>query len=114
FKYANFFLDNANGALGYFDQSTRLYLKHVHLPIGISFFTFEAIAYLVDVRRGLTPAQRDPIRFGLFMTLFPHLIAGPVVRYRDLAAALEKCQVNFDQFAAGIRRFIVGLAKKVL
>jgi alginate O-acetyltransferase complex protein AlgI len=86
----------------------------VHLPIGISFFTFEAIAYLVDVRRGLTPAQRDPIKFGLFMTLFPHLIAGPVVRYRDLADALERCEVKFDQFASGIRRFIVGLAKKVL
>jgi len=114
FKYANFIVDNVNAALGHFDMSPMLYLKPVHLPIGISFFTFEAIAYLVDVRRGLTQAQRDPIRFGLFMTLFPHLIAGPIVRYRDLAAALERCEVNFDQFAAGVRRFIVGLAKKVL
>ncbi len=114
FKYANFFVDNVNGLLEKFNYYPILHLKPVHLPIGISFFTFEAIAYLVDVRRGLTQAQRDPIRFGLFMTLFPHLIAGPVVRYRDLAAALERCEVNFEQFASGVRRFVVGLAKKVL
>src|SRR5262245_46962456 len=114
FQSANFFVDNANVALELVGYSPKLYLKPVHLPIGISFFTFEAIAYLVDVRRGLTQAQRDPIRFGLFMTLFPHLIAGPVVRYRDLAEALERCEVRFDQFVSGVRRFIVGLAKKVL
>ena len=68
FKYTNFFVDNVNSVLSYFDESTQLYVKHVHLPIGISFFTFEAIAYLVDVRRGLTRAQRDPIKFGLFAT----------------------------------------------
>lgn len=109
FKYANFVVANLNTVL-----PQALIWKPIHLPIGISFFTFEAIAYLVDIRRGETRAERNPIDFGLFMSLFPHLIAGPVVRYRDLAAAIAGRAVTTAGFAAGIRRFIIGLAKKVL
>jgi len=112
-KYANFLADNLNVVLTSFDvPSVRL--KPVHLPIGISFFTFEALAYLIDIRRGQTTAARNPINFGLFMTFFPHLIAGPVVRYRDLATAIESRSASRAQVASGIRRFILGLAKKML
>jgi alginate O-acetyltransferase complex protein AlgI len=113
FKYANFLVSNVNEFL----QGPGLEPMHwrpVHLPIGISFFTFEAIAYLIDIRRGQTTAQRNIVNFGLFMTLFPHLIAGPVVRYRDLANAIEGRSIQSDRFASGIRRFLIGLAKKVL
>ncbi|HEV3144793.1 MAG TPA: MBOAT family O-acyltransferase [Gemmataceae bacterium] len=112
-KYASFLADNLNVLLVWFGAAP-VRLKPVHLPIGISFFTFEALAYLIDIRRGKTAAARNPINFGLFMTLFPHLIAGPVVRYRDLAAALERRTVSREQAASGIRRFILGLAKKML
>jgi len=109
FKYT-YFIATSIGSL----LALPVSIEPIHLPIGISFFTFEAIAYLIDVRRGVTGAQRDPVKFGLFMTLFPHLIAGPVVRYRDLEAALERRDASREQFAAGVRRFIIGLAKKVL
>jgi alginate O-acetyltransferase complex protein AlgI len=113
FKYANFVFFNLNELLA--NLAIRpVHWRPVHLPIGISFFTFEAIAYLIDIRRGHTTAQRNIINFGLFMTLFPHLIAGPVVRYRDLAAAIEGRTASTSQFASGIRRFLIGLAKKVL
>jgi alginate O-acetyltransferase complex protein AlgI len=109
YKYANFFIANLNTIL-----PQPIVHKPIHLPIGISFFTFEAIAYLVDIRRRDTTAQRNPANFGLFMTLFPHLIAGPVVRYRDLAAAIANRTLTSALFASGVRRFVVGLAKKVL
>jgi alginate O-acetyltransferase complex protein AlgI len=113
FKYANFAAANFNALLLAIDLPT-IAIKTVHLPIGVSFFTFEAIAYLVDVHRGNTSAQRNVADFGLFMTFFPHLIAGPVVRYRDLAAAIAARTVTRDGFASGVRRFIIGLAKKAL
>jgi alginate O-acetyltransferase complex protein AlgI len=112
-KYASFLADNLNVIFHGFALGP-VRLRPAHLPIGISFFTFEALAYLIDIRRGKTPAARNPINFGLFMTLFPHLIAGPVVRYSDLAAALESRGVCREQVARGIRRFILGLAKKML
>jgi alginate O-acetyltransferase complex protein AlgI len=112
-KYANFLADNLNSVLAA-AALAPVRLRPIHLPIGISFFTFEALAYLIDIRRGKTAAARNPINFGLFMTLFPHLIAGPVVRYSDLAAALESRAVCREQVATGIRRFILGLAKKML
>jgi alginate O-acetyltransferase complex protein AlgI len=85
-----------------------------HLPIGVSFFTFQAISYLVDVYRREVPAERSFLRFGLYVFLFPHLIAGPIVRYADLAASLATRTHSVDQFADGVRRFTFGLAKKVL
>ncbi len=86
----------------------------VHLPIGVSFFTFQAISYAVDVYRRDVPAERSFLRFGLYVFLFPHLIAGPIVRYADLAASLATRDHTLDRFADGVRRFTTGLAKKVL
>jgi alginate O-acetyltransferase complex protein AlgI len=85
-----------------------------HLPIGVSFFTFQAISYVVDVYRRDVPAERSFLRFGLYVFLFPHLIAGPIVRYADLAASLATRDHSVAQFADGVRRFTTGLAKKML
>jgi alginate O-acetyltransferase complex protein AlgI len=113
FKYANFLVDNlsvASTALG----GPSLELDPVHLPIGISFFTFQAISFLVDVYRGDAEAQRDPLTFGLFIALFPQLIAGPIVRYQEIAAQLTERTLSRSGFANGVERFVIGLAKKVL
>jgi alginate O-acetyltransferase complex protein AlgI len=113
FKYANFFVENVNALLGV-AGSAGLDLPRVLLPIGISFFTFHAISYVVDVYRGDATAQKSPVHAALYLLLFPQLIAGPIIRYRDIADQLARRLVSIDDFAYGIRRFIVGLAKKVL
>jgi alginate O-acetyltransferase complex protein AlgI len=113
FKYANFLVDNLN--LGLAALSFRpIHLAPVHLPLGISFFTFQALSYVVDVYRRDVRAQRSLLDFALYKTLFPQLIAGPIVRYRDVASELTERTVAFEAFAEGIRRFILGLAKKML
>ncbi|HEV3141305.1 MAG TPA: MBOAT family O-acyltransferase, partial [Vicinamibacterales bacterium] len=112
-KYANFFADNVNTlflALGV----RPLVVPRVLLPIGISFFTFHAISYVVDVYRRDAVAQKSPVHAALYMLLFPQLIAGPIIRYREIADQLARRLVTLDTFAYGVRRFIVGLAKKVL
>jgi alginate O-acetyltransferase complex protein AlgI len=86
----------------------------VLLPIGISFFTFHAISYVVDVYRRDATAQKSPVHAALYLLLFPQLIAGPIIRYRDLADQLARRMVTLEDFAEGVRRFVVGLAKKVL
>ena len=86
----------------------------IHLPIGISFFTFQALSYVVDVYRGEGEAQRNPFTFGVYISLFPQLIAGPIVRYKDVAAQLVNRTVDVQGFAWGVRRFLVGLGKKML
>ena len=88
-------------------------LAPVHLPLGISFFTFHAISYVVDIHRHKTRGAR-PLDFALYMTLFPHSIAGPIVRYGDIAGQIAHRVVTTAGFAEGIRRFIIGLAKKML
>jgi len=113
FKYANFFADNVNTlflALGV----RPIVIPRVFLPIGISFFTFHAISYVVDVFRGDATAQKSPAHAALYLLLFPQLIAGPIIRYRDLADQLARRIVSIEDFAYGVRRFIIGLAKKVL
>ncbi len=113
FKYANFLANNLNILL----QAAGLPLLNVppvHLPIGISFFTFHAISYVVDVYRGEARAQRNPINVALYVTLFPQLIAGPILRYHDLAGQLGARPHTTERFAYGVRRFIAGLGKKVL
>ena len=113
FKYANFAADNWNvlaGALGL----PPLALPPIHLPIGISFFTFQSITYVVDVHRRDALAQRSPARVGLYIALFPQLIAGPIVRYRSIARELTERAPRTEDVAAGVRRFVIGLAKKVL
>jgi alginate O-acetyltransferase complex protein AlgI len=113
FKYANFFADNVN-ALFLALRVNPVVVPRVLLPIGISFFTFHAISYVVDVYRGDATAQKSPVHAGLYLLLFPQLIAGPIIRYRDIADQLARRVVSLDDFAAGVRRFVVGLAKKVL
>ncbi len=89
-------------------------MPRVLLPIGISFFTFHAISYVVDVYRRDATAQKSPVHAALYLLLFPQLIAGPIIRYRDIADQLARRIVTLDDFAYGVRRFIIGLAKKVL
>jgi alginate O-acetyltransferase complex protein AlgI len=91
-----------------------LALPRVLLPIGISFFTFHAISYVVDVYRRDATAQKSPVHAALYLLLFPQLIAGPIIRYRDIADQLARRIVTLDGFALGVRRFVIGLGKKVL
>jgi alginate O-acetyltransferase complex protein AlgI len=113
FKYANFLAFNVNALLLTL-HAPPLVVPRVLLPIGISFFTFHAISYVVDVYRGDATAQKSPVHAALYLLLFPQLIAGPIIRYRDIADQLAKRLVTADDFAYGIRRFVIGLAKKVL
>jgi len=113
FKYANFIADNINGVLSNLDMAP-IDLAPVHLPLGISFFTFQAISYIVDVYRKQVPAQRSLFNLALYISLFPQLIAGPIVRYKDVADQILHRVHSVDLFTNGVRRFIYGMAKKVL
>ena len=113
FKYANFFADNVNALLR-MAGGHPIAVPRVLLPIGISFFTFHAISYVVDVHRRDATAQKSPVHAALYLLLFPQLIAGPIIRYRDIADQLARRLVTVDDFGYGVRRFIIGLAKKVL
>ena len=110
FKYADFLLDNLRLIPGL----SHLPTLGLSLPIGISFYTFQALSYVIDVYRGEVTAQKSAIRFGTYVTLFPQLIAGPIVRYRDVAAELEERTHSLTAVASGARTFLCGLAKKVL
>lgn len=109
FKYANFLIGTVNGVTG-----AGLPLLEVSLPIGISFYTFQALSYIIDLYRGEVEVQRSILNFGTYVSLFPQLIAGPIVRMKTVAGELQDRQETFPDFAAGVRRFTVGLAKKVL
>jgi alginate O-acetyltransferase complex protein AlgI len=113
FKYANFFADNLN-AVGALAGASPIAFPDVVLPIGISFYTFHAISYVVDVYRRDASAQKSPVHAALYLLLFPQLIAGPIIRYRDIADQLARRLVTLDDFARGVRRFVIGLGKKVL
>ena len=109
FKYANFVVDSINSVL-----HTSLQLQHVPLPIGISFYTFHALSYLIDVYRKKENAQRNLFKLSLYITFFPQLVAGPIIRYNAIAVQLDKRIFSSVQFAQGIQRFILGLSKKIL
>ncbi len=109
FKYADFFIDSFNAATG-----LSIPLLRLALPVGISFYTFQCLSYTIDVYRGDAQAQKNPVSFGAYVALFPQLIAGPIVRYVDIARELNERKHSWDQIALGFRRFLVGLAKKVL
>lgn len=113
FKYANFLVDAANSVLA-FGGLPAITFGSVALPVGISFYTFQAMSYVIDVSRGEAQAQRNPINTALYISLFPQLIAGPIVRYVDVAAQIEERSVTLAGFADGVGRFVIGLAKKVL
>ncbi len=109
FKYSDFFIENINGVLG-----TEIPLLNVALPIGISFYTFQLLSYNIDVYRRSVPAQKNVIDFAAYVSMFPQLIAGPIVRYSDVNKSLEERTHSFEKVSAGIARFTVGLSKKVL
>ena len=109
FKYADFLLESVNAVLG-----TSIPLLKLALPIGISFYTFQCLSYTVDVYRGTAQVQKNVISFGAYVSLFPQLIAGPIVRYVDIARELDDRTHSWEDIALGLRRFLVGLAKKVL
>lgn len=109
FKYSDFLIGCINSLLG-----TDIPQPNLPLPIGISFYTFQTMSYTIDVYRGEVSAQKDILKFASYVTLFPQLIAGPIVRYQTVADELENRQHTPDLFAEGVRRFVTGLAKKVL
>lgn len=113
FKYANFLVEDVNSLLGQLGRP-QFRTPNIALPIGISFFTFQALSYVIDVYRRDKPAEKNPINVALYIALFPQLIAGPIVRYGSVAAQLVERTVCLDGFAYGVARFIVGLGKKVL
>lgn len=109
FKYADFFMLNSNMLFG-----TDFSPLHIALPIGISFFTFQTMSYTIDVYRNQVPAQRNLWQLGTYVTLFPQLVAGPIVRYKTVAEELIARTHSFEIFSSGVNRFVLGLAKKVL
>ena len=109
FKYGDFFLQNLHRFTGL--AVPRLGLA---LPIGISFYTFQTMSYTIDVYRGEAPVQKNLITFGAYVSLFPQLIAGPIIRYKDVAEQLKKRKESLPLFCQGLVRFMVGLGKKVL
>jgi alginate O-acetyltransferase complex protein AlgI len=113
YKYGNFARDNLNSLLAAFGAEPSAF-KRVALPVGISFFTFKAISYLVDVYRGQAPVQKNPFRLALYIAHFPELIAGPIVRYQHAAPQLAEHPVTVDNLAWGARRFVIGLGKKLM
>lgn len=113
FKYANFLVANLNTILANF-EIPPVTLQEVHLPIGISFFTFQALSYVIDLYRRKSPVQRNLVDIALYISLFPQLIAGPIVRYNDIARQIVERRTRFEDFSCGVQRFIIGLGKKVL
>lgn len=108
FKYLNFVLSNLNKIAEVFPQT------NIALPIGISFFTFQALSYTVDVYRGTVPVQKNPLNIGLYISFFPQLIAGPIVRYETIEAEINNRETTWADFCYGIERFLRGVFKKIL
>ncbi len=109
FKYANFFIDTINKAFG-----MNLTIANIALPIGISFYTFQIMSYVIDLYRGEIKVQKNPIKLALYISFFPQLIAGPIVKYRDIDEALSARKETVEGFSYGAKRFVYGLAKKIL
>ena len=109
FKYSDFTINNINQIFG-----SKIPLLKLALPIGISFYTFQIISYVVEVYRGKVKAQKSFLKLATYVSLFPQLIAGPIVRYETIEKELDNRTSNFENFAYGVRRFVIGLGKKVL
>lgn len=109
FKYFNFLIENCNNIF-----NAHIEPLNIIMPIGISFYTFQALSYVVDVYRGECKVQKDIYKLALYICLFPQLIAGPIVKYHDVAEQIDSREVNFGKVDLGVKRFIIGLSKKVL
>lgn len=113
YKYANFLVDNINRVLGTLGLAL-IELEPIHLPIGISFFTFQAMSYIIDVYRNDVKVQKNPLNLALYISLFPQLIAGPIVRFKDVSEQIAQRTISSALFVSGVQRFTIGLGKKVL
>ena len=109
FKYVNFFIDTVNNIF-----NINIHLMEVVLPLGISFFTFQAFSYVKDIYDGKIDGANNIIDFGMYLSMFPQLIAGPIVRYSELENNIKRKELSFIKFGNGVERFIIGLSKKVL
>lgn len=109
FKYADFIISNINALL-----HTQIPLLNIPLPIGVSFNTFQSLSYIIDVYRGTVKCEKSFYNYLTYTTLFPQIIAGPIVRYETVDEELETKNISMDNFSKGMRRFIIGLGKKVL
>ncbi len=109
FKYAGFLVSSVNSIF-----NAQISVPEIPLPVGISFFTFQTMSYVIDAYRGSCKVQKDPIKFMLYVSFFPQLIAGPIIKYHDIEQQLSKRSTSVGKISDGIRRFIVGLSKKML
>ncbi|MGX4600041.1 MBOAT family O-acyltransferase [Faecalimicrobium sp. JNUCC 81] len=109
FKYSDFLIENINIIF-----NLDIGLLNLPLPIGISFYTFQTMSYTIDIYRGDAKAQKSILDFGAYVTLFPQLVAGPIVRYQTIATQINKREHSIEKFADGVNRFVCGLAKKVI
>ena len=109
YKYTNFFIENINNLL-----NVNISYLNVIMPLGISFYTFQTISYLVDVYRKDTKSSKSLLNLSTYITLFPQLVAGPIVRYQTISDELTERKISFEKISYGISRFIIGLSKKVL
>ena len=109
FKYFNFIIENFNNLFG-----MHIKILDIVMPIGISFYTFQALSYLIDVYKGECRVQKDIYKLALYICLFPQLVAGPIVKYKDVEEQISSRTVNFEKTSLGVKRFIIGLSKKVL
>ena len=109
FKYFNFIVENINLVF-----KANIDILNIVMPIGISFYTFQALSYVIDVYRKECNAQKDIYKLALYICLFPQLVAGPIVKYHDVASQIDSREVNFEKVSLGVKRFIIGLSKKIL
>ena len=109
YKYTDFLIGNYNAMTG-----ANIPLKNILLPIGISFYTFQGLSYVLDIGRGKGEVLKNPLKLALYISLFPQLIAGPIVRYETIASQIDSRTVSIPRINEGIYRFVIGLAKKVL
>ncbi len=116
FKYFNFAFENFHSLIRFLglDHPSLNHIPHIILPIGISFYTFQTLSYTIDVYRGNAKASKNFIDFAAYVTIFPQLIAGPIVRYVDVVQQLKNKNISAENFALGVKRFILGLSKKML
>lgn len=109
FKYYSFIIDNVNIIF-----NSNLKVIEIPLPLGISFYTFQLISYIVDVYKGKVTPQKNLVKFSLYLLMFPQLVAGPIVKYSDIEKQMDYRKININKFGQGVERFIIGLAKKVI